>query len=67
MNGFVCDALSDSFRVHSAYDGREGLEMARVLLPDLIVCDFMMPEMSGDELVHACARSRASTPRPSSS
>jgi signal transduction histidine kinase len=53
MNGFVCDALSDSFRVQSAFDGREGLEMARALLPDLIVCDFMMPEMSGDELVHA--------------
>ncbi len=53
MNRFVCDSLSDSFRVQSAFDGREGLELARALLPDLIVCDFTMPEMSGDELVRA--------------
>ena len=53
MNRFVCDALSDSFRVQAAFDGREGLELARAFLPDLVICDFMMPEMSGDELVHA--------------
>ena len=53
MNDFVCDALAGSYRVRAAYDGREGLELARSLRPDLIVCDFMMPEMSGDELVRA--------------
>ena len=53
MNRFVCDALVGSFRVRAAYDGREGYEMARALRPDLIICDFMMPEMSGDELVRA--------------
>jgi signal transduction histidine kinase len=53
MNRFVCDSLSDSFRVQAAFDGRQGLELARALLPDLIVCDFTMPEMSGDELVRA--------------
>ncbi len=53
MNRFVCDALSDTFRVRSAFDGREGLELARALRPDLIVCDFMMPAMNGDELVRA--------------
>ena len=53
MNHFVCDALVDTFRVRAAFDGREGFEMARSLRPDLIVCDFMMPEMSGADLVRA--------------
>jgi signal transduction histidine kinase len=51
MNEFLCEALSPAFRVNSAFDGREGVEMARALKPDLIVCDFMMPELTGDELV----------------
>jgi signal transduction histidine kinase len=37
--------------VAAAYNGREGVERARALHPDVIVCDFMMPEMAGDELV----------------
>ncbi len=51
MNHFVCDALSTDYRVAPAYNGREGVERARALRPDVIVCDFMMPEMAGDELV----------------
>ena len=53
MNRFVCEALAGSFRVHAALDGKEGFALARSLRPDLIICDFMMPEMSGDELVRA--------------
>jgi len=53
MNRFVCDALTASYRVRSAFDGRQGFELARALRPDLIVCDFMMPEMSGIDLVRA--------------
>jgi signal transduction histidine kinase len=51
MNQFLCEALSSAFRVQAAFNGRDGVEMARVLKPDLIVCDFMMPELTGDELV----------------
>ena len=51
MNEFLCEALASAFRVHAAFDGRQGVEMARQLKPDLIVCDFMMPELTGDELV----------------
>jgi signal transduction histidine kinase len=51
MNQFLCEALAPAFRVYAAFDGRQGVEMARSLKPDLIVCDFMMPELSGDELV----------------
>jgi len=53
MNRFICDALAPSYRVYAAFDGRRGFEVARAVKPDLIVCDFMMPEMSGDELVRA--------------
>jgi signal transduction histidine kinase len=53
MNRFICDALKTSYRVRSALDGRQGFELARALRPDLIVCDFMMPEMSGIDLVRA--------------
>jgi signal transduction histidine kinase len=53
MNSFICDALAGTYRVRSALDGRQGFELARALRPDLIVCDFMMPEMSGIDLVRA--------------
>ena len=53
MNRFVCEALAGSFRVRAALNGKEGFALARSLRPDLIICDFMMPEMSGDELVRA--------------
>jgi signal transduction histidine kinase len=51
MNQFLCEALATAFRVEAAFDGRQGVEMAKQLQPDLIVCDFMMPELTGDELV----------------
>jgi len=51
MNDYVAGLLGALYRVARAFDGREGLELARRLLPDLIVTDVMMPVMSGDELV----------------
>jgi len=37
----------EGFRVEAAYDGAEALEKAKVLRPDLIVLDIMMPELDG--------------------
>lgn len=51
LNNFICQALSHRYRVEPAFDGRSGLELARSLRPDLIVCDVMMPELSGDQLL----------------
>jgi signal transduction histidine kinase len=53
MNRFVCSSLSGEFQVASAFDGPQALIRLELLTPDLIVTDFMMPRMSGDEFVHA--------------
>jgi PAS domain S-box-containing protein len=53
MNRFLCESLATEFRVASAFDGKDGLRKALELGPDLVLADVMMPEMSGDELVHA--------------
>ncbi len=52
MNRFVTETLAGEYRVASALDGREGVDKALELGPDLILSDVMMPELSGDELVH---------------
>jgi len=52
MNRFICSSLSSEFRVVSAFDGEHALVRLEHLMPDLIVTDFMMPRMSGDEFVH---------------
>lgn len=35
------------YEVHEASNGAEGLEKARSLLPDVMILDVMMPDMSG--------------------
>ena len=45
------DLLADSFLVVTANNGREGLGLAEKYVPDLIICDMMMPEMDGLECV----------------
>jgi len=44
MSGALTHA---GFRVFCAADGREGVEAARRLRPDMIFMDLMMPEMDG--------------------
>lgn len=37
----------EHFDVRGASNGREGVDVARVYRPDLIICDIMMPELDG--------------------
>jgi CheY-like chemotaxis protein len=39
--------LSMNHTVVEAQDGKQGLDMAQSLRPDLIICDVVMPEMDG--------------------
>jgi signal transduction histidine kinase len=59
MNHFVRETLAPDYRTESALNGKQGLEQAIALVPELIVSDVMMPEMSGDQLVTEIRRRHA--------
>lgn len=47
-------ALEDAgHQVLVAYDGQEGLELANIEQPDVVVADLMMPRMTGLEMISA--------------
>ena len=56
MNRFISETLAGDYCVTSAFTGREGMEKAIELRPDLILSDIMMPGMSGDQLVQEVRR-----------
>lgn len=43
--------VSNGYLALTASDGMEGLELARHLKPDLIICDIMMPKLNGYEVI----------------
>lgn len=47
---FMRYTLSLYFRIESAGNGKIAWQMIPELMPDIIVCDVMMPEMDGNEL-----------------
>lgn len=53
LRGYLRRHLEDRYRVVEAANGREGLATAGELVPDLILCDVMMPEMDGETLCRA--------------
>jgi signal transduction histidine kinase len=50
MLRYLKSQLSLNFQVIEAVDGRQAIEKAGQFLPDVIVCDMMMPEKSGLEV-----------------
>jgi signal transduction histidine kinase len=44
----IIDALNfEGYNATGAADGQEGIEMAKQISPDLIICDIMMPKVDG--------------------
>lgn len=47
-----------SYEVETASNGRIGVEKAPVFLPDVVVCDIMMPEMDGYQVLEHLSKNK---------
>ncbi|HEC44737.1 MAG TPA: hybrid sensor histidine kinase/response regulator [Bacteroides sp.] len=47
---FIRDLFKDKFKVHTAFDGKEGWDLVLKIIPDIIISDVMMPKLDGIEL-----------------
>jgi DNA-binding response OmpR family regulator len=50
LTGIFQASLKELFEVYVVNSGREGIQAAREMKPDVIVLDLMMPEMDGWEV-----------------
>lgn len=51
LNSIICNYLKkEGYAVDTAFNGREGIEIARKQKPDLILLDIMLPETDGLEV-----------------
>ena len=65
MRRFVGQALSArGYRVLQAANGEQGLEVARNHRPDLIVSDWMMPKLSGPDMIQILRQESATAHTP---
>lgn len=53
MRQYICDIFDDRYLVYTAANGESGLDAVTRYQPDIIVCDVMMPGMSGIEFCKA--------------
>lgn len=54
----------EGFEVMEAADGKVGIQMAHDELPDLILCDIMMPGCDGYEVLQAVRKNKATATTP---
>jgi len=59
MREYVRGILCHTHRVVTAANGLEGLELIRQEMPDLVICDIMMPRMGGQQMVEEMRRNAA--------
>lgn len=43
----VKDIFKNDYTIHEAADGQKALEQMEIIMPDLVICDVMMPNMNG--------------------
>ena len=50
LSAYLTEILEKNFKIITAFNGKQGFELALENIPDLILSDMMMPEMDGFEL-----------------
>lgn len=56
MRYFISLTLEDEYIISTANDGLEGIKLAQELVPDFIISDWMMPQMTGPEMLQELRR-----------
>lgn len=64
LRTYVSSLFTETHTVHTAVNGKEGLEKALTLVPDLIITDLMMPEDDGIILTQNCKTTEATSHIP---
>lgn len=47
LRRYIRSQFDTEYQIQEAKDGQEGLEKAKELIPDLVICDLMMPRLDG--------------------
>lgn len=55
---------AENFQAIGAANGRRGVELAQEILPDLIICDVMMPELDGYDVLKTLQQNVATATIP---
>ena len=50
MRNYLSTLLKDKYKLHFAVNGSDGIKIAKIIRPDLIITDVMMPVMDGHEM-----------------
>lgn len=49
VRSYLTGLLKNDYRINEATDGEDGIKKSTEMMPDLIICDVMMPSMDGFE------------------
>lgn len=58
IRDYIMETFGSNFEITEAENGKEGIEAALKYVPDIVVCDVMMPVMNGIEF---CSQLKANT------